>query len=150
MKCLIKLPFAVLALCLAIPATRAQEAGTPPPPPPPPKGEHAEHQKSPHGDGLRYLTEKLTLTVEQQAKIKPILDERKKAMEALRADSTLDKDAKWAKTAEIFKSHQAQIRALLTPEQQKIFDELRPMRGPGGPGNHGPGGPGEPPKPPQE
>jgi len=68
----------------------------------------------------------------------------------LRADTTLDKDAKWAKTAEIFKSHQAQIRALLTPEQQKIFDELKPMRGPGGPGNHGTGGPGEPPKPPQE
>ena len=83
-------------------------------------------------DHLKMLTEKLSLTQEQQTQIKPILDARKKEMDAVRADSALDKDAKWAKAAEIFKAYQPKIRAVLTPEQQTKFDEMK-ERGPGAP-----------------
>lgn len=88
-------------------------------------------------DQLKMLTEKLGLTEAQQTQLKPILDARKKEMDAVRADSSLERDAKMAKAAEIFKAYQPKIRALLTPEQQKKFDEMKEEfmggRGPGGP-----------------
>jgi Spy/CpxP family protein refolding chaperone len=129
MKNPIKFAIAALALGLAIPAARAQDTGTPPPPPP--AGEHEGHHKGPRGDLLKFYTEKLSLTVDQQAKVKPIVDDQKKALEALHNDATVDKDAKWTKSQEIVKAHHDQIRPLLTPEQQTKFDALKD--GPGGP-----------------
>jgi len=143
MKSPIKLAIATLALVLAIPVSRAQEAGTPPPPPPPPPaGEHEGHHKGPRAENLKFLTEKLSLTQDQQAKIKVIIEDEKKAGAVVRKDAALEKDAKWAKIAEIRKSHREQIRALLTPEQQKKLDELKEEHG------HGPGP--EAPKEPKE
>ena len=88
-------------------------------------------------DPLKMLTEKLGLTEAQQTQLKPILEARKKEMGAVREDKSLDKDARWAKVAEIFKAYQPKIRAILTPEQQKKFDEMKEEfmggRGPGGP-----------------
>jgi len=133
MKSPIKLAIAVLALVVAIPVSRAQEAGTPPPPPPSPAGEHEGHHKGPRAENLKFLTEKLSLTPDQQAKVKVIIEDEKKAGAAVRGDAALDKDAKRAKMMEIRKSHREQIRAVLTPEQQKKLDELKEERG------HGPG-----------
>ena len=143
MKSPIKFTIAALALGLAIPAARAQDAGTPPPPPPPPAGEHgAMHkERGPRGDGLKFFTEKLGLTQDQQAKIKPILADQKKALDTLGDDASIEKGAKRAKSMEIRKAHREQIRALLTPEQQKKLDELKEEHG------RGPGGPGEPKEP---
>lgn len=85
-------------------------------------------------DPMKMLTEKLSLTEAQQAQLKPILAEQKKEMDAVRADTSLEKDAKWAKAAEILKAYQPKIRAILTPDQQKKFDEMKDeMRGMGGP-----------------
>jgi len=136
MKSMLKLSLVAIAFATAIPFTQAQDNGTPPPPPPP--GEHGgQHKGGPRMDPLKMLTEKLSLTQEQQTQLKPILDARKKEMDAVREDSSLDRDAKWAKVAEIFKAYQPKIRALLTPEQQKKFDELKEEMG----GHRGPGGP---------
>ena len=133
MKSMIKLPLVAVAFAMAIPFTQAQDAGTPPPPPP--AGEHGKHEghKGPGGDTLKFLTEKLSLTPEQQAKIKPITDDQKKALDAVKADTALEKDAKRTKSAEIMKAHMEQIKPLLTPEQLKKFEEMKEERGPGGP-----------------
>ena len=139
MKSPIKFTIAALALGLAIPASRAQDTNTPPPPPP--SAEHEGHHRGPRGDGLKFFTEKLGLTQDQQAKIKPILEDERKSLDALHDDSSLAKEAKRAKFVEIRKTHREQIRALLTPEQQKKLDELREERG------RGPGGPAEPKEP---
>lgn len=133
MKSMIKLPLVAVAFAMAIPFTQAQDAGTPPPPPP--AGEHGKHEghKGPGGDTLKFLTEKLSLTPEQQAKIKPITDDQKKALDAVKADTALEKDAKRTKSAEIIKAHMEQIKPLLTPEQLKKLEEMKEERGPGGP-----------------
>ena len=127
----IKYTIAALILGLALPGVRAQDTTTPPPPPP--AGEHEGHHKGPHGDTLKFFTEKLGLTPDQQTKIKPILEDEKKALDALHTDASVAKDAKREKFMEIRKAHREQIRALLTPEQQKKLDELKEGRGPGGP-----------------
>jgi len=130
MKSPIKFAIAALALGVVLPSSRAQDAGTPPPPPP--AGEHEGRRAGPRGDQLKFYTEKLNLTPDQQAKVKPILEDQKKALEALREDASVDRDAKRAKFQEIDKAHRDQIRALLTPEQQAKLDAIK--EGPGGPG----------------
>ena len=136
MKNPIKYTIAALTLGLALPGVRAQTTNTSPPPPAP-SSEHEEHHKGPRGENLKHLTEKLSLTQDQQTKIKPIIEDEKKSLDALRDDTTVAKDAKRAKFTEIRKTHREQIRALLTPEQLKKYDGLKEERGPGGPGGTG-------------
>ncbi len=62
----------------------------------------------------KMLTEKLKLTVEQQEKLAAI---RKDQAEQIKAGT---------KTGEVLKTGHDQVRALLTPEQQKEFDALPP------------------------
>jgi hypothetical protein len=50
-------------------------------------------------------------------------------MMALRDDDSLSDDDKKAKMKEIQTDQKAQIRALLTPDQQKIFDTLKMPNG---------------------
>jgi Spy/CpxP family protein refolding chaperone len=128
---ILALAIAALSLGLAAPIILAQDA-----PPPPPKGEHEGHHKGPR-DPLKMLTEKLNLTADQQAKLKPIAEEQKKALDAVRDDASLEKDAKKAKAKEIWQAYQPKIRALLTPEQQVKFDEMKEDMG-RGPGGHKP------------
>jgi Spy/CpxP family protein refolding chaperone len=146
MKSMIKLTLAALTLVVAIPFTRAQDKSTPLPPPPPGEqgeGKHEGMRKGPRGDRLKMLAEKLSLTEDQKTKIKPIVEDEMQAMKTLRDDTTLDKDAKSAKMQEIRKAHRDQIVAILTPDQQKKFEEIKDDRGPGG---RGPGGLDGPPK----
>src|SRR5438445_10562634 len=115
------LALAALSLGLAAPITRAQDG-----PPQPPKGEHPEgERKGPRGDRIKAVVEKLDLTAEQKEKVKPILEDARKAMEALRADTSIEGDARRTKGREIYQAHVAQIRALLTPEQQAKLDEMK-------------------------
>jgi Spy/CpxP family protein refolding chaperone len=126
------LPLAALALGLAAPFTRADET-----PQPPAKAEHpgkGEEKKGPRGDRLQAILDKLDLTAEQKEKIKPIREESRKAMGALRDDKSLDREARRVKAQEVLKAHVAQVRAFLTPEQQSRLDEMKdewgPARGP--------------------
>jgi len=108
---------------------------------------------------MMYLTKRLDLTPEQQAKIDPILAASENDMQAARKDNA-------DRVSQIIKKANAQIAAILTPEQQaalekmsKEMDQFRdrkfpghghPWGGPGGmPPRGGPGGmpPGPPPNP---
>lgn len=114
-----KLLLSVLALAAfaAAPVLRAEDTT------PPPAG--APDHKGHHMDRLKELAEKLGLTEDQKAKIKPILQDEMQAMKALRDDTSLDKDAKHQKMMAIRKSHADQILAILTPEQQAKFKAMR-------------------------
>ncbi len=108
-----------LAAVAASPVLRADDA-----PPTPPPGTPPAH-KGAHGDRLKELSEKLALTDDQKAKIKPILMDEMQAMKALRDDTTLEKKDKHAKMMDIHKSHAEQILAILTPDQQAKFKAMQ-------------------------
>jgi Spy/CpxP family protein refolding chaperone len=71
---------------------------------------------------LASLTSSLNLTDEQKTKIKPILDDKQAKMHAVKKETTTPDDEKKAKDKSIRKDANEQIRAVLTPDQQKTFD----------------------------
>jgi Spy/CpxP family protein refolding chaperone len=74
---------------------------------------------------LQQLSEKLNLTDEQKAAIKPILATEANEIKAVHQDGTLSTEQKAAKVKEIRDSSREKINALLTPEQQKKFAEMK-------------------------
>lgn len=93
-------------------------------------------EAGPRGMRPLALFEQLDLTDEQRARIRAIVEASRPAI-----DSVFRLTA--PQIAAIHDSVRAEIRTLLTPEQQERFDELEPGWGPrGGPGEWGPPGPG--------
>lgn len=130
----------VLALIAAAPLARAQDSSTPPapaapsgsgdqtsPPPPPPP-----HHRM-RGPSAEELKAKLNLTDDQYTKVAAIISSTREQAKAIHEDDSLGDDDKRAKMMDLMKSTHDQIRALLTPDQQKIYDSMMPKRGPGGP-----------------
>lgn len=79
---------------------------------------------------LSELTERLSLTADQQKKVGAIIDDGAAQAKALRGDGSLSRDEKRQKMGAVMKATHDQIRAALTPDQQKQFDAL-PQRGGG-------------------
>jgi Spy/CpxP family protein refolding chaperone len=73
------------------------------------------------GHGVERLTEGLNLTPDQQAKIRPIIDQAQPKIAEIHREAMQKMKAVMASTA-------SQIRPLLTPEQQKTFDENQKSR----------------------
>jgi Spy/CpxP family protein refolding chaperone len=67
----------------------------------------------------------LNLTPEQQPKVKLILQQQRQQVQAVRRDQDLTPRQKRAKVQEIRQNTEAQLKSILTPEQQQRFDELR-------------------------
>ncbi|HKW32796.1 MAG TPA: hypothetical protein VJN92_07310 [Candidatus Acidoferrum sp.] len=82
------------------------------------KGESAEQH-------LQMLSEKLNLTDDQKAKLKPVLQDQMQQMKAVREDSSLSEDQRRAKMKSIHESLNEQINAILTPEQQAKFKQMQ-------------------------
>ena len=80
---------------------------------------HRWHHK--RGNPVERLTKALDLTPEQQAKIQPIFDQAKPQLKAARQESR-------EKVRTIRENTMAQIRPILTPEQQQKFDALKKAR----------------------
>jgi len=74
---------------------------------------------------LQMLSEKLNLTDDQKTKLKPILQDNMEQMKAVRDDSSLSEEQKHAKLKSIHESMHGQINAVLTPEQQAKFKQMR-------------------------
>jgi Spy/CpxP family protein refolding chaperone len=88
-------------------------------------GEHEhEHEHGPGpkmhhmGNPLEHLSEKLDLTADQKAKVQPIIDQAKPQIAAIHQEAM-------EKMRAIMESAGAQIRPLLTPEQQQKFDAMK-------------------------
>jgi protein CpxP len=71
-----------------------------------------------HAFGLEHMTKSLDLTPDQQAKVKPILDQTRPQVVAIHQEAM-------QKTHAVMDGAMSQIRPLLTPEQQKKFDGLK-------------------------
>jgi periplasmic protein CpxP/Spy len=87
-----------------------------------------EHHGRRGGFVLEELTQKLTLTPDQQKQVGDLIKSSREQMKALHEDDSMSDDDKRAKMKEITSTTRTQIRALLTPAQQAIFDTL-PTRG---------------------
>jgi protein CpxP len=78
-----------------------------------------------HADAhLANLSTKLTLTPDEKGKIKPILDNESSKIDALKMDKSLSDVNRKAKIKPIRDDADKQIRAVLTPAQQKIYDSM--------------------------
>ena len=116
-KTLFALPFAAVALFATSTTVLALEE----------KPNKANRQNAAHtpAERLKTLTEKLSLTEEQQGKIKAIFEKNMPKLKELRADTALSKEDRRAKLMEIRKAEAQEIRAVLTPEQQGKMKEMR-------------------------
>lgn len=70
------------------------------------------------GDPMEHLTKDLDLTADQQAKVQPIIDQAKPQFQAIHHEAM-------EKARALMESTGAQIRPLLTPEQQAKFDAMK-------------------------
>jgi Spy/CpxP family protein refolding chaperone len=118
-------------------ALLAQDAPATPPPGGPPAGEHAPGMKSGRPD----FAKDLDLTDAQKPKFKEIMKGAQEKRKALHDDTALTAEEKKAKGKAIQEEVNAQMKALLTPEQFAKWQEMaKHMRG-GRPPGGGPGGP---------
>jgi Spy/CpxP family protein refolding chaperone len=119
-----------------------------PPAQPPPGGDQTQGPRRGMpsvDDQLKMLSDRLKLTADQQAKIKPVLEDQRTQMQALMKDDSLSQDDRRAKMRSVRDSTNSKIRDVLTDDQKKQFDEMQQqmrdrMRG------QQPGGQNPPPK----
>ena len=111
---------ATLALC---PSLRADDAT----PAPSAAGEHQGGHHGPAGgaDMMEHLTKELTLTADQQTKIKPILDALHTQIQTIRQDTTLTRKDQMPKVKEARDAANAQINGILTPDQQAKYAAMQ-------------------------
>ena len=74
---------------------------------------------------LQRMGERLNLTDDQVARIRPILQNRNKQLEDLRAKSSLPQGYARAKATEVRRSARQQIDQILTPEQKEKQKAMR-------------------------
>ena len=132
------LPLSLLVLGAATFAARADEPpSTPPAPatPPPASGDQPAPKWNPgqmRERRLKMLAEKLSLTPAEKQQVKAILEQAETQGQAIRQDTSLSRQDRIAKRMALMKSTHDQIRALLTPAQQAIYDTLPQDGGRGG------------------
>lgn len=86
------------------------------------------HRQSTPQQQLDRMSKQLHLTKDQQAKIKPILLEQHKQMMALRQDTSLSRQERFARFREL-RSHTFQeIHPILDAKQQKKLEKMQEMR----------------------
>ena len=117
----------------------AQQAATQPDRPPdrPAKDEHGQsgvHVPTVQGH-LKVLTEKLALTGDQQAKIKPILQELHDATQKLDQDESMSSEERMVKVRASREKADKKIREILNDDQKKKLDQLEHEPHPGLHGN---------------
>ena len=128
----IVLPLAGFAMLGSLNLRADDAAGTPTPPPP---GAHHEHRDEMR-ENFKRMVKDLDLSADQQIQIEAIHKQTAEQLKAVRGDASLTDDQKHAKSRELRKSTEEQVRAVLTPEQQAKAKELREKHGRHGPGDH--------------
>ena len=84
---------------------------------------------------LKMLTEKLDLTAEQQAKIRPILQRMQEEWQSVMRDTSLSEQARHDKMKSVRDKADKQARPILDKEQQKKLDDLEQESHPDSHGN---------------
>ena len=134
--------FLVALLSLGVTAFGQDDQKAPPPPPPqqseqpagqpsgqpsePGMGRHMGRRPMPSvDDQIKHLSKKLNLNDDQQAKLRPILEDQRKQMDTIHNDSSLSREDRFGKMQELRKSSDDQIKSVLNPDQQKNFEKMR-------------------------
>jgi len=117
-------------LALAVLAPALTQAQTPPAPATRSTSESGAHKFVDRR--LDRLTTLLTLTDDQKSQIRPILVDEFTSMKAVKDDSTLADDAKKDKMKALNDDAKAKISALLTPDQQQKFAQMKDHQHDGG------------------
>ncbi|MDQ6625581.1 MAG: hypothetical protein M3Y69_05485 [Verrucomicrobiota bacterium] len=73
------------------------------------------------GNPMQHLTKGLDLTPDQQAKVQPIVAQAKPQIQAIHQEAM-------QKTKAVMENTMAQIRPLLTPQQQQKLDSMKAAR----------------------
>ena len=76
------------------------------------------HHHGEWGNPLEHLTKELNLTPDQQAKVSPIVDQAKPQIQQIHQEAM-------EKMRTVMESTTAQIRPILTPEQQQKLDAIK-------------------------
>jgi periplasmic protein CpxP/Spy len=128
----------LLSLGLAVNAFGQDDQAAPPPPPQsgqqsdqqsPGMGRHmGRHHMPTVDDQLKHLSKKLNLSDDQQAKLRPILEDQRKQMDEIRNDSSLSREDRFSKMQEARQGSDTQIKSVLNDDQQKAFDKMREER----------------------
>lgn len=111
----------------------AQDSAPPPPPPPMQQGMGGMHHGTRHHKmtperQLKHLTRTLNLTADQQAQLKPILQERDQKMRAIWKQHSQDRSQMREQMMTEGKTSRAQIEAVLNPDQKQKFDQMLHQR----------------------
>jgi Spy/CpxP family protein refolding chaperone len=89
------------------------------------KDEHSAQSGVPSVEQhLKLLTEKLDLTVDQQASVKPILQEMQDGTQKLMQDQSLTREERLEKVKPLRMKADKQIREVLNDDQKKRLDQL--------------------------
>ena len=132
---LVTTAFLVALVSLSIvPGTAFGQDQEAPPPPPPQSGQQSEQGMGHHmgrrqmpsvDDQLKHLSSKLNLTDDQQAKLKPILEDQRKQLAQIHNDSSLSREDRFSKMHQLRQNSDSQIKNVLNEDQQKNFDKMR-------------------------
>ena len=117
-----------LMLTLALAPLAQAEPPSPNGPPPGPAAENKGRGRMSPAERLEHLSTALSLTDEQKAKLKTLLETQAKAMTGLREDESLTKEDRRAKVTQLRETNRTQIAAILTPEQKKKFADMEEKR----------------------
>ena len=102
-----------------------QTSQTPPTSAPAQAGAMGAHMGASPEAPLQMLSEKLNLTDDQKAKLKPILQDEAQQMKAVHDDASLSQEQKHAKMKALHESLHDQINGVLTPEQQAKWKQMK-------------------------
>ena len=141
-----RIPMLMLSGLLAVAtgafAQQVTDQDAPPPQgdqngPPPMQGSGEQGEHTGHGGRggrmdpdkqVKMLSEKLSLTQDQQTKVKSILSGQQGQMQSLMQDQSMSREDKRAKFEQMRSDSDSQIRAVLTGDQQQKYDALLKQR----------------------
>ena len=83
-------------------------------------------QKQENGENrLQQMSQQLNLTEDQKTKLKPILQEEAQKLRELKNDTSSSRQEKMQKAKQIHSEYKPQIDAILTPEQQQRWQQMK-------------------------
>ena len=89
------------------------------------QNQQGHHHRAPDPDRMaKHLGKKLSLSNEQVAQLKPILEDRQQKMQTLKADASLSEQDRHAKARDIMQDGKTRIEALLNDTQKQQFEQM--------------------------
>jgi periplasmic protein CpxP/Spy len=93
-----------------------------------PTQEGRQHRTFDPGQQAAHLGQRLGLSSDQVAQIKPILADRLQKMQSLRADTSLSQQDRHTKVQAIMQDSNSKIEALLSDTQKQQFEQMLAQR----------------------